>query len=160
MSTNLDYKQVANVERRTWDVETYEKRAKERAKNDEDGEKTKSKNHKAPLNTLGTQDDGADEGQKEEFQRATKGAAGPAKSERAFLQARRKRVDVDSKIGSVEIVNPDAAATTKAYVGEPGSIKVRTIYEALMVLVNLLFRWGVLAHTVSIFKSCCCRRME
>jgi hypothetical protein len=136
MSTNLNYKQVANVERRTWDTETYEKRAKERAKNDEDGEKKKSKSHSNPLNTLGEQDDGADDDQKEEFQRAAKGAAGPVKSERAFLKARRNRVDVDSKIGSVEMVNPEAVATTKAHVGEPGSVKVRSTGE-VMVAVNI-----------------------
>ena len=77
------------------------------------------------MDTLGPQDDGAYEDQKEEFQRAAKGAVGPYKSQRAFLQPRRNRVDVDSKIGSVEMINPDAVATTKAHVGEPGSIKVR-----------------------------------
>ena len=128
MSTNLNYKQVANVERRTWDREAYEKKAKERAKNDEDngGDDKKKRKPKTPLlNTLGPQDDGRAEEQKEEFQRAAKGAAGPEKSERAFLKARRSRVDVDSKIGSVEMINPEAVATTKSHVGEPGSVKVR-----------------------------------
>mmetsp|Transcript_108175 Transcript_108175/g.312614 ORF Transcript_108175/g.312614 Transcript_108175/m.312614 type:complete len:291 (+) Transcript_108175:19-891(+) len=125
MSTNLNYKQVANVERRTWDLEAYEKRAKERAKNEEEdgsGDKKKKKKKKvAALNTLGPQVE--DDELKEEFQPAAKGAAGPEKSERAFLKARRNRVDVDSKIGSIEIVNPDAVATTKSVVGEPGSVK-------------------------------------
>ncbi len=124
MSTNLNYKQVANVERRTWDVEAYEKRASERSKNtDEGGDKTKRKKGKVSPNTLGPQEEIQEE-QKEEFQRAVKGAAGPVKSERAFLKARRNRVDVDSKVGSIEIVKPEAIATTKAYVGEPGSVKV------------------------------------
>jgi U4/U6.U5 tri-snRNP component SNU23 len=121
MSTNLNYKQVANVERRTWDLEAYKKRATERQKNDEEGGKKKTKG----ANTLGgPQVD--DDGLKEEFQPAARGAAGPEKSDRAFLKARRKKVDVDSKIGSVEMINPDAVATTKSLVGEPGSIKVRT----------------------------------
>jgi len=122
MSTNLNYKQVANVERRTWDLEAYEKRAKERVKSDDNGDKKKRKSTESSLSSLGPQDDG--EEQKEEFQRAARGAAGPAKSERAFLKARRNRVDLDSKIGSIEMINPEAVATTKSHVGEPGSIKV------------------------------------
>lgn len=125
MSTNLNYKQVANVERRTWDLDAYEKKARERAQDDADGgKKKKRKKDKgdAPLESLGPQDE-TGEDQKEEFQRAVKGAAGPEKSDRAFLKARKNRVDVDSKIGSVEMINPEAVATTKAFVGEPGSIK-------------------------------------
>ena len=122
MSTNLNYKQVANVERRTWDLEAYKKRATERQKNEEDGgKKTRDKG----LNTLGGPQGGHDNELKEEFQPAARGSAGPEKSERAFLKARRKKVDVDSKIGSVEMINPDAVATTKSIVGAPGSAKVR-----------------------------------
>jgi hypothetical protein len=146
MSTNLNYKQVANVERRTWDVAAYEQRAKERAKNESAagaGDKKKKRKHdksSAPDSSSTDAQDPYKEGgeeQKEEFQRAAKGAAGPAKSERAFLKARRNRVDVDSKIGSVEIINPEAVATTKAQVGEPGSIKVRFKSRSVLPLGNL-----------------------
>jgi len=134
MSTNLNYKQVANVERRTWDLETYSKRAIERQKNAEGDSGTimKKKKTKGGMPDTGGSGDGSGPGGdeeglqqwKEEFQPAPKGAAGPEKSDRAFLKARRNKVDVDSKIGSVEIINPDAVATTKSIVGEPGSIKV------------------------------------
>lgn len=134
MSTNLKYKQVVNVKRRTWDLDVYDQLAKEEAQQQDSGKIIKKKKRKhekegqsLSLPTLGPQgtDDNGEE-QKEEFQRAAKGAAGPAKSERAFLKARRQRVDVDSKIGSVEMIHPDAAATTKANAGdEGGSVKVR-----------------------------------
>lgn len=123
MSTNLNYKQVANVARRTWDVEAYEQRAKDREKNAKSSKKKKSTvlldaeaGDKRPMID-------EEESTREEFIPAAKGAAGPAASKRAFLKARRNKVDVDSKIGSVEIVNPEAAATTKAIAGEVGSAK-------------------------------------
>ena len=123
MSTNLNYKQVANVARRTWDVEAYEQRAKDREKNAKSSKKKKS--------TVSLEAEAGDkrpmideeESTREEFIPAVKGAAGPVASKRAFLKARRNKVDVDSKIGSVEIVNPEAAATTKAIAGEVGSPK-------------------------------------
>ena len=124
MSTNLNYKQVANVSRRTWDTEAFEKRAKERTKNLNSSERKKED---ASLGPGVKRALGEDDSTKEEFMPAEKGAAGPHMSKRAFLKARKNKVDVDSKIGSVEIVNPEAAATTKANAGEPGSVKVRII---------------------------------
>lgn len=51
----------------------------------------------------------------EEFVSAEPGASGPLSSKRAFLKARTNKIKgLDSKIGSVEIVNPEAMATTKA----------------------------------------------
>lgn len=135
MSSNLNYKQVANVERRTWDVEAYAKRADERAKNEaEGGTTTKKKKKSQVLNTLGGPQVDDDE-LREEFQPAVKGAAGPEKSERAYLKARTKKVDVDSKIGSVEMINPEAVATTKSAVGEPGSIKVQSFLVVRLYIV-------------------------
>jgi U4/U6.U5 tri-snRNP component SNU23 len=97
MSTNLNYKQVANVTRRTWDVETYEKKAKARKEATEDDDKNKE--------IVG--DDS-----KEEFRAAPAGAAGPQGSKRAFLQARRGKIDdIDSKVGTTEIVSEEVAAT-------------------------------------------------
>jgi U4/U6.U5 tri-snRNP component SNU23 len=114
MSSNLNYKQVANVERRTWDLEEYEKKAKARATGN-DGAKA---GDKRPLPTA--------DGEKEEFQPAEKGAAGPERSKRAFLKARRGKVDdIDSRVGSTEIVSAEAAATTRTKLDDDatGSIK-------------------------------------
>ena len=121
MSTNLNYKQVANVSRRTWDVEAYEKRAKERAKNSDSSSKNKAAGAAVPAGEKRSIM-GEEETTKEEFVPAVKGAAGPHMSKRAFLKARKNKVDVDSKIGSVEIVNPEAAATTKASVGDSSKV--------------------------------------
>jgi U4/U6.U5 tri-snRNP component SNU23 len=119
MSTNLNYKQVANVSRRTWDVETYEKRAKERVNNEENTSKRKSNNNEGPLPPA-LDGDGV-ELNREEFVPAAAGAAGPHMSKRAFLKARTNKVNgLDSKVGSVEIINPDAAATTKSAIATPG----------------------------------------
>ena len=106
MSTNLNYKQVANVSRRTWDVETYEQKAKARqvAINETlDGTANKQKNRNDPVSTSG--DD-----EKEEFTAAAQGAAGPEGSKRAFLKARQGKVEIDSKVGETEIVSAEAAS--------------------------------------------------
>lgn len=130
MSTNLNYKQVTNVARRTWDKEAYEKRAQDRA-NHESGTTTTTttastsssdgrfnrgdvkvgSDSSTAIPTIG----GANPGEiRAEFLPAPAGAAGPHMSKRAFLKARTGRLDdvIDSKIGSVEIVHPDAVSTT------------------------------------------------
>jgi len=114
MSTNLKYKQVVNVTRRTWDVEAYEKRAQDRTKNL--GAHTDEKRE-----AVGTASDqvGGNGNSQEEFIPAASGAVGPHASNRAFLKARTNKIkSLDSKIGSVEIVNPEAVATSKAVVGD------------------------------------------
>jgi U4/U6.U5 tri-snRNP component SNU23 len=108
MSTNLNYKQVANVTRRTWDVETYEKKAKARAENEQIQEEETSS---AVVHT------------EEEFTPAQAGAAGPEGSKRAFLKARSGQVDIDSKIGTTEIIAGDAAATLQQGVSKDGVVK-------------------------------------
>jgi U4/U6.U5 tri-snRNP component SNU23 len=120
MASNLKYKQVANVTRRTWDTETYEERAKARKQAAEEGGGSNNKNQ-GPLPLAAAGEDGEDS--KEEFAPAVPGAAGPHMSKRAFLKARRDKVDVDSKVGTVEFVNPEASATTKSMVGDGTSIK-------------------------------------
>jgi U4/U6.U5 tri-snRNP component SNU23 len=101
MSSKLNYKQVANVNRRTWDVETYEKRAHERQKALDQGDT-------APAAAAPRLDDDT---QKEEFLPAAKGAAGPEGSDRAFLQARQARVsDLDARVGQTTMIAADAAA--------------------------------------------------
>lgn len=100
MSTNLNYKQVANVERRTWDVEVYEKKAQQRL---EDEEKEPQHDERATK---------AISGSKEEFRPAEVGAAGPEGSNRAFLKARKGVVDIDSRVGKIEMVSVEAATNT------------------------------------------------
>jgi U4/U6.U5 tri-snRNP component SNU23 len=119
MASNLNYKQVANVTRRTWDKETYEERAKARTQAAEEG--GNNKKNQGPLPLVAAGEDG--EESKEEFTPAVSGAAGPHMSQRAFLKARRDKVDVDSKVGTVEFVNPEASATTKSMAGDGTSIK-------------------------------------
>lgn len=74
MSKELGYKQVKNVEsRRTWDRDYYEAKAKERI---EKGDDYQEKDEGGPSRRS----------QKEEFQPAAQGAAGPAGSARAYLK--------------------------------------------------------------------------
>mmetsp|Transcript_68775 Transcript_68775/g.76960 ORF Transcript_68775/g.76960 Transcript_68775/m.76960 type:complete len:276 (-) Transcript_68775:45-872(-) len=106
MSTDLNYKQVANVSRRTWDVEAYEKRAQDRA--NEIGKITDA-----------TSESIGEEERREEFIPAASGSMGPQLSKRAFLKARTDKVgSLDAKIGSVEFINPDTATTTKSVVSD------------------------------------------
>ncbi len=135
MSSNLPYKQAANVERRTWDKETYEAKAKARIAAESssgDGNSGTNVHNKrqlpSTLNDPGDANDGGDETPntvlKEEFQAADAGAAGPWRSKRAFLKARRTKVDLESKIGTTEIINPDAAAVSSTNITDGDSVNV------------------------------------
>ena len=145
MSTNLNYKQVTNVKRRTWDVEAYEQKAKERAKAEKDdaaaasgphkGKSRPSEGEQAPKRVKLNEDDDGDE--KEEFTPAEPGRAGPQGSQRAFLQPRTRKVDIDSKIGNTEIISAEAAAKTS--LNEEGSSKVCTVFFVLMLVQFCLF---------------------
>uniref|UniRef100_A0A7S2UJC7 U1-type domain-containing protein n=1 Tax=Attheya septentrionalis TaxID=420275 RepID=A0A7S2UJC7_9STRA len=102
----LPYKQAANVERRTWDKEAFEARARSRATADQEG---------LPLRQEKDTGTKTDEEDPEEFRAAPQGRAGPALSQRAFLKARSSKVDgLDSKVGSVELVGADAPTRTKS----------------------------------------------
>lgn len=126
MSTNLNYKQVANVKRRTWDVEAYEKKAKDRADAEAEAEDVPPGGKGRPSNAS---EESAPkrfktdeiEVNKEEFKPAEPGAAGPMGSQRAFLQPRQGKVDIDSKVGDTEIISAEAAAKTS--LNEGGSAK-------------------------------------
>eukprot|EP00980_Cylindrotheca_fusiformis_P005466 scaffold1169_cov120-Cylindrotheca_fusiformis.AAC.16 len=125
MSSNLNYKQSTNVSRRTWDLDTYEQRAKDRAAEADKPDKKKKKSKVSASPAAGDKRslvEMEDDTHKEEFVPAVKGAAGPHLSKRAFLKARQSKVDVDSKVGTIEVINPEAVATTKATVGQ-GSAK-------------------------------------
>ena len=118
-SSHNTYKQAKNVERRTWDRETYEARAKARLQAEQTdgaapfGSGGPLAGQKRSLGHNTTSENGKD-ALEEEFTPAAPGAAGPVKSERAFLKARRGRVDIDSKIGSTEMVSVEAAATSSS----------------------------------------------
>jgi len=105
MSSNLPYKQVKNVERRTWNHQEYLERADSRAKASSIEDKSARKS-KRPLSAVAVAL--TDNYEKEEFMPAEDGAAGPLNSQRSFLKARKERVDLDSKLGSIEIINPEA----------------------------------------------------
>jgi U4/U6.U5 tri-snRNP component SNU23 len=119
MSTNLNYKQVANVTRRTWDAETYEKKAKARL---ESSATSADGHHNTKQSQTSTGKPGSslapsslEEAEKEEFLPAESGAVGPEGSERAFLKARTAKVDLESKVGTSEIISAEAAATIRLY---------------------------------------------
>ncbi|GAX23273.1 U4/U6.U5 tri-snRNP component SNU23 [Fistulifera solaris] len=108
MASNLNYKQVANVSRRKWDVESYEQRAKERQAREEEAGSLEDTRKKATDNsTLNTKNE--DDSNKEEFQAAPADAAGPEGSKRAFLRARQQAIDLESKVGTSEMVSADNA---------------------------------------------------
>ena len=119
MSSNLPYKQAANVERRTWDKEAYEAKAKARiqAENNNKDSKIEPVKHQIGQKRSLTQTILNDEEQeKEEFQAAEKGRAGPMNSKRAFLKARSSNVDLEAKVGTSEIINPEEAAKSSIQV--------------------------------------------
>ena len=78
------------VERRTWDKEKYEQRARDRLDHGDefvDGEKAK-----------------ASVRDKEEFRCAVAGAAGPMGSARAFLQSRSTELDLERRAGKTQVL--------------------------------------------------------
>lgn len=101
MSKNLNYKQVANVTRRQWDVEAYEKKAQARQTEEAAPSETRVSEHA-----------------KEEFRPAEPARAGPEGSNRAYLKARQNKVDdIDSRVGSTELLSVEAAAATSSKEG-------------------------------------------
>jgi U4/U6.U5 tri-snRNP component SNU23 len=112
--SNLNYKQVANVERRTWDVETYEKKAAARQQRDASDSRDDLKaNGDATAAAVDAQDS------KEEFRPAPAGAAGPEGSQRAFLQARKEKVsDIDERVGETTMISVEAAASASTLKNE------------------------------------------
>lgn len=111
MSKNLNYQQATNVERRTWDREIYEAKAKSRAIAEQDGPSL----NKGPMPpTVGQKRGllGTEQPVQEEFIPAAAGSVGPEKSERAFLKSRQGKVDIDSKIGMTEMVSAETVASS------------------------------------------------
>jgi U4/U6.U5 tri-snRNP component SNU23 len=146
MSTNLNYKQAANVERRTWDREKYEAKARARAAanaDDLDGQnpskarRLDNNDHDDPsatsssksISTLQQLQD-QDEEEQEEFTPAEKGRAGPELSQRAFLKSRSQRISLDAKVGSTEFVQ-QPTTTTQTKPGEEKSISIKVCIRNL-----------------------------
>ena len=115
-------KKVSNVERRTWDLEAYEKRAQLRQQQQQQEQQQQeaparaqsrhSRSDHPPNDTADTtnHDNTDHDDDKEEFRPAPRGALGPEGSDRAFLQARQRPVaDLDSRIGQTEFVSMQAA---------------------------------------------------
>ncbi|CAK4658813.1 hypothetical protein LEN26_007667 [Aphanomyces euteiches] len=94
-------KGVANVTRKTWDKAFFAQQAALRASGqlEEQQEKKTKKIHI----------------EREEFQPAPEGAAGPPGSARAFLKARTKKVELDAKVGQVAVIKPEDAMTGTGY---------------------------------------------
>ena len=109
-----------NVERRTWDKETYEARARSRAAAEAgEGEKSFHAQQQSLQQISGEGSDGIKHQidpieEKEEFLPAQQGRAGPMGSKRAFLKSRSQKVDLEGKLGTSEIIDPAAASATKS----------------------------------------------
>jgi U4/U6.U5 tri-snRNP component SNU23 len=113
-----------NVERRTWDKETYEARARSRAAAEATAEAGSNLSHaQHHANDISGGGSGVGDEiknqidpsvEKEEFLPAQQGRAGPMGSKRAFLKARSQKVDLESKLGTSEIIDPSAASATKS----------------------------------------------
>ena len=112
-----------NVERRTWDKETYEARARSRAAAEAAPSAEARSNISYAQNHANNDSSGVGDDiknqidpsvEKEEFLPAQQGRAGPMGSKRAFLKARSQKVDLESKLGTSEIIDPSAASATKS----------------------------------------------
>ena len=123
-----------NVERRTWDKETYEARASSRAAA-EAAVDSGGASASAAAAAAGTSADDTTSNdaatalkneidpteEKEEFALAQQGRAGPEGSQRAFLKSRSRKVDLEGKLGSTEIIDPAAASATKSNLSDDTS---------------------------------------
>ena len=86
--------------RRTWDKDRYEQLAKERVDRGDEEE--------APLSS-----NAAKRTNKEEFSAADKSQAGPMGSSRAFIKARQSTIDLEGKVGKIELIAPTDAVQAR-----------------------------------------------
>ncbi|KAL7495308.1 hypothetical protein ACHAWT_003778 [Skeletonema menzelii] len=123
-----------NVERRTWDKETYEARARSRAaaeaaETDDNQSLSLAQQHLHTNNGEGGSGVGELKNQidpteeKEEFLPAHQGRAGPMGSKRAFLKSRSQKVNLEEKLGTSEIIDPAAASATKSNLTDNDGLK-------------------------------------
>lgn len=121
-----------NVERRTWDKEAFEARARSRATATASADGTNESNDRGDYDgginhvvTSSIKKELNPTTEKEEFIPAQQGRAGPMGSQRAFLKARSNKVDLESKLGSTEIIDPAAASATRSKISPDGDIFVK-----------------------------------
>ena len=93
--------------RKTWDKEYYEAKAKQRLENGGEDPEADKNLTKTKIS------------QREEFMAASKDAAGPSGSQRAFLKSRENKLDLESKAGKIELYTPNLAETRRGASG-PG----------------------------------------
>jgi U4/U6.U5 tri-snRNP component SNU23 len=94
-------KKVANVERRTWDVEAYEEKARARQQPEAANREVDDTMRDAATTN-------------EAFPAAPKGAAGPEGSQRAFLQARKRKItEIDARVGTSVVLSVEEATGSK-----------------------------------------------
>jgi len=91
--------------RRTWDKEQFAQKAKDRQEFGDDFVDGKEKGEDAKPKKAS----------KEEFKAADEGASGPMGSERAFLKSRDYKLELDEKVGKVEIFNPNEDASKAGF---------------------------------------------
>jgi len=105
-------KTTVNVERRTWDKEAYEARARSRAAAEAEEESSTNASSSAAASAIrsGLLDTHPND-EPEEFLPAQQGRAGPLGSSRAYLKSRVRKVDLEGKLGSTELIDPTAAST-------------------------------------------------
>lgn len=105
-------KTTVNVERRTWDKEAYEARARKRLAAEADEESSTNNVFSAAASAIrsGLLDTHPND-EPEEFLPAQQGRAGPLGSARAYLKSRVRKVDLEGKLGSTELIDPSAAST-------------------------------------------------
>jgi U4/U6.U5 tri-snRNP component SNU23 len=103
-------KKAVNVERRTWDVDVYEQKAVARQQQQQQLAVTGGKSSRQ-------EDANQPTTKKEEFIAAPSHAIGPEGSERAYLQARKRKVtDIDERVGVSSFISmEDAVGTKKAH---------------------------------------------
>ncbi|KAK8813363.1 hypothetical protein WA158_002955 [Blastocystis sp. Blastoise] len=82
---------VENFKRQTWDMDYYEKKAKERMAHGDDSDEETSR----------------------KFPRAPPGLKGPPGSDRAYLKARDSKFDLEKQVGKIQIVDANAAESKK-----------------------------------------------
>lgn len=104
---NTTSKTTVNVERRTWDKEAYEARARSRAAAEAEEESSSAAASAIRSGLLDTHPND----EPEEFLPAQQGRAGPLGSSHAYLKSRVRKVDLEGKLGSTELIDPTAAST-------------------------------------------------
>ena len=129
MSSN---KKSVNVERRTWDVAAYEEKALARQQQQQEQDNGIHDDKKSSHHF--TSDDN---NLKEEFTPAPVGAMGPEGSQRAYLQARKRKVAdfIDDRVGSTTLISMDDAVGTKK---NKSSVEISSTTDPLITTESVI----------------------